>query len=56
MEQTREMDEARRKYSRRLGIPTDDVPWQVVFLSDRPLTEAEKQWGEMIAESLGRDG
>lgn len=47
------IEAARRKWAERLGVPLADVPWQVVFLSDRPLTERERQRGAELAQEVG---
>ena len=49
-EQRQQMEAARKKWSERLGVPLDEVPWQVVFLSDRPLTEAQRERGRQLAQ------
>jgi hypothetical protein len=47
-----EIDAARRKWSERTGVPFDEVPWQVTFLSDRPITAREEDWARGVMEEM----
>ena len=47
------IDKARAKWSNRLGEDLDDVPWSVVFLSDRELTPEQYHYGAVLAKQYG---
>src|SRR6266852_6069559 len=45
-----DIDLAKQKWAERTGIPIEEVPWEVIFLSDRLLTEKEKQRGKELED------
>jgi hypothetical protein len=48
------IDTARAKWAQLTGAPIDSIPWQVVFNSERPLTQAQYERGSQL-EAFLRD-